>query len=115
MTTDTSVTREDLEYLLQYAQDDWVGLSVLVAKSGHVLGKGASDEQILEVMLSTISELIDHGAVPGDLVDQSPGFAAWAGSKSDRLSRIRAAVQQLGRLPYTGEVCWIHILDQSAG
>lgn len=58
---------------------------------------------------------MDCGAVPGDLTEGIPGFAAWTGSKGDRLSRIREEVHQIGRLPYTGEVCWIHVPEQGAG
>ena len=108
MSDGVSLAEEDFDYILQYAKDDWVGLSVLVAEAGHVLGKGATNEQILEVMLSAISDLIDCGAVPGDLSEESPGFVAWAGSKEERISRIRNEVHRLGRLPYTGEVCWLH-------
>lgn len=114
MTEHAALAQDDFEYLLQYAEDDWVGLSVLVAESGYVLGEKASDEQILEVVLSTISDLMNYGAVPGYLTKGIPGFTAWQGSKSDCLSRIREEVHQLGRLPYTGEVCWIHVPQQSA-
>lgn len=109
MTTDTSVAREDLEYLLQYAQDDWIGLSTLVSKSGKTLGEEATWEEVADLMLDSISRLIDFGAIPGDLTEEGDlTFIPWRGAKQERLERIRIEIRNLGRLPYTGEVCWIH-------
>ncbi|WP_158264135.1 hypothetical protein [Amycolatopsis sp. CA-126428] len=47
-----------------------------------------------------------------DLIEQDPGFQAWSGTKEERLRRIAAETEALGRLPETGEVAWIH--DPSA-
>ena len=48
-------------------------------------------------------EDIDHGAVPGDLIDHEPGFQPWPGTKEEHLRRIAAETTALGRLPETGE------------
>jgi hypothetical protein len=56
----------------------------------------------------TVGDLIDRGAVPGDLVARGTGFEPWRGTKEARLRRIATETEALGRLPETGEVAWIH-------
>ncbi|MFK0246163.1 hypothetical protein ACIQUM_15790 [Amycolatopsis azurea] len=104
---------EDLEYLLAYAREDWVGLSVVAAVAGAKAGEGASFAEATSALLSVVGVLIDHGAVPGDLFGEDPGFVAWRGPKSQVLARLSCEIKALGEIPATGEVCWIH--DPSAG
>ncbi|MEV4144325.1 hypothetical protein AB0J40_11685 [Amycolatopsis sp. NPDC049691] len=104
--------QEDLDYLLDYAREDWVGLSPVGAVAGALAGKGATFDQLTSALLAVIGDLSDRGAVPGDLVDQDPGFRPWPGTRDEHLRRIAAEVAALGRLPETGEVAWIH--DPSA-
>src|SRR3981189_2255205 len=107
MSTSNSSYQDDLDYLLDYAREDWVGLSPVNAVAGTVAGKGATFEELTSAMVSVIGDLIDRGAVPGDLIEQDPGFKAWSGTKEERLRRIAAETKALGRLPETGEVAWI--------
>jgi hypothetical protein len=99
---------EHLEYLLNYAEEDWVGLSVVNGVVGAVAGKGATLDAMKAVMITVIGDLIDRGAVPGNLTERDPGFEPWPGTKEQRLDRIAAKIEALGRLPETGEICWIH-------
>ena len=78
------------DYLLDYAREDWVGLSPVNAVAGAVAGKGATFEELTSAMVAVIGDLIDRGAVPGDLIEQDPGFKAWSGTKEERLRRIAA-------------------------
>ncbi|WP_410659963.1 hypothetical protein [Amycolatopsis sp. lyj-112] len=104
---DTSY-EEDLEYLLNYAQEDWVGLSVVGGIAGTRAGKGATFDEMTSALLAVISDLIDRGAVPGDLVEGDPGFVPWLGTKDEVLARFANEVRALRSMPETGEVCWIH-------
>jgi hypothetical protein len=108
MSTSSNSYQDDLAYLVNYAREDWVGLSVIVAVAGTVAGRGATFDAMILAMLSIIDDLIDRGAVPGNLTEQDPGFEPWPGSKEQVLSRIAAETHVLGRLPVTGEICWIH-------
>jgi hypothetical protein len=97
---------EDLAYLVRYARGDWVGLSSVTAVAGTVAGEGATFDELVSAMLAVVGDLIDRGAVPGDLVAR--GFEPWPGTKEARLRRIATETEALGRLPETGEVAWIH-------
>ena len=79
-----------LDYLFDYARDDWVGLSPVGAVAGEVAGKGATFGQLTSAMLAVIGDLHDRGAVPGDLVEQDPAFRPWSGTKEEHLRRIEA-------------------------
>lgn len=100
---------EDLEYLLDYAREDWVGFSVVNAVAGRIVGRDAGFQALKSAMLTVIGDLLDRGAVPGDLMKGEPAFSPWPGTKAQRLSRIEAEVESLGRAPCTGEVAWIHV------
>lgn len=102
---------ERLESLIGLAEDDWTGLDALVSTAGRILGPEASLEQLTAMMVTLLGDLIDRGAVPGDLTADDPGFRPWPGSKEQLLDRFRAEVDALGREPVTGEVCWIFVPD----
>ncbi|KDN17660.1 hypothetical protein [Amycolatopsis rifamycinica] len=100
--------QDDLDYLLDYAREDWGGLSPVGAVAGAMAGQGATLEQLTSAMLAVLGDLHDRGAVPGDLVEQEPGFRPWPGEKDEHLRRIEAETLALGRLPETGEIAWLH-------
>ncbi|MFI9449739.1 hypothetical protein [Amycolatopsis sp. NPDC052450] len=97
-----------LESLLDYAREDRVGLSVVVAVAGAKVGEGATIAERTTALLSVVEALMDRGALPGDLVGTDRDFVAWPGSKAEVLSRLACEVKALGDLPATGELCWIH-------
>ncbi|WP_394362685.1 hypothetical protein [Amycolatopsis sp. SB7-3] len=99
---------EDLQPLLKYAREGCVGLSVVVVVAEMKAGRGATFSEMTTALLSVVGELIDRGAVPGDLIDREPSFVAWSGSKSEILGRLACEIKTLGEIPATGEVCWIH-------
>jgi hypothetical protein len=113
VTTPYSASQADLDYLLDYAREDWLGLSVVTAISGATAGKGATLDTLASTTLSIIGDLIDRGAVPGNLTEHDPGFEAWSGTKDDWIERIATEIREQGRLPETGEVCWIHALPST--
>jgi hypothetical protein len=103
-----SSCQDDLDYLLDYAREDWVGMSAVSAVVGAAATKGATFDELISAMLTVVGELTDCGAVPGDLLEQEPGFRPWPGTKEAHLRRIEAEIKALGRLPESGEVAWIH-------
>jgi hypothetical protein len=112
MGTSNSSYQDDMDYLLDYAREDWVGMSPVSAVVGAAAGKGATFDELMSTMLAVVGELLECGAVPGDLVDQDQSFKPWPGAKEEHLRRIEAEITALGRLPESGEVAWIH--DPSA-
>ncbi|MFI7123659.1 hypothetical protein [Amycolatopsis sp. NPDC049868] len=99
---------DELEPLLKYAREGWVGLSVVVVVAEMKAGRGATFTEMTAALLSVVGMLIDRGAVPGDLVGEGPCFVAWSGSRSEILGRLSCEIKTLGEIPATGEVCWIH-------
>lgn len=104
-----SAYQEDLQYIFEYAEDDWVPMTVVSTAAEDVAGVDATFEQLTNALVTVVGDLIDRGAVPGDLLAEDPDFQAWPGSKDQMLARLRAEVQALARLPEGGEVCWIHV------
>jgi hypothetical protein len=124
---------EDLVYLFRYAREDWVGLSSVTAVAGTVAGEGATFDELVSAMLAVLGDLIDRGAVPGDLVAQGTGFEPWRGTKEERRttspdrrrdrgtrtatgnrrSRVDPLpVRQHGRLPVNRRVARIPSIDR---
>jgi len=106
---------DDVEYLVEYAQDDWVGMSPVTAVASAVAGKGANLEQQISALLTLIGDLMDQGAVPGDLAEGGPGFVAWSGTRDEILQRIADETRALGGLPDSGEVTWLHVTGKVRG
>jgi hypothetical protein len=102
--------RRELEYLVQYAHDDWLGFSVISGSVGSLLGRGASFHEQLTLLLRIVGDLYDAGAQAGDLTqsDQEP-FLLWRMEKDDVLARIAAEVRPHSRLPDSGDVCWFTV------
>ncbi|MBT2407535.1 MULTISPECIES: hypothetical protein [unclassified Streptomyces] len=102
--------RRELEYLIQYAHDDWLGFSVLSGSVGSLLGRGASFEEQLGLLLRIVGDLYDAGARAGDLTEspQEP-FLPWRAEKAEVLTRIAAEVKTSSRLPDSGDVCWFTV------
>lgn len=105
---------EALDYLLRYAVDDWLEISIVVDHANQVLGADATKSEIAEMTLRLAADLIENGALPGELVTEAPGFRAWSGSKQDLLGRLSRELRDMvahDRLPMPTEVCWFHAVD----
>ncbi|MFD9035563.1 hypothetical protein ACFVZW_31140 [Streptomyces sp. NPDC059567] len=102
--------RGELEYLIQYAHDDWIGFSVVSGSVGSLLGRGASFEEQLTLLLRIIGDLYDHGVRAGELTASTEvPFLPWPLEKADALARIAAEVRRLSELPDSGDVCWFTV------
>ncbi|MDT8911105.1 hypothetical protein [Amycolatopsis sp. PS_44_ISF1] len=103
---------EEFQYLMEYASEDWVGMAPLSAAASAMAGKHPTLEQEITSLLTLISELMDHGAVPGDLIKDHPDFVPWPGTKEEILERIERETRALGDMPISGQVAWLHVVDE---
>ncbi|MFF4445952.1 hypothetical protein [Streptomyces sp. NPDC001502] len=102
--------RRELEYLIQYAHDDWLGFSVVSGSVGSLLGRGASFEAQLGLLLRIVGDLYDAGARAGDLTESTrEPFLQWRADKAEVLMRIAAEAEPHSRLPDSGDVCWFTV------
>lgn len=102
--------RRELEYLVQYAHDDWLGFSVISGSVGSLLGRGASFQEQLTLLLRIVGDLYDAGARAGDLTESTrEPFLLWRMEKAEVLARIAAEVQSHSWLPDSGDVCWFTV------
>ncbi|SEP21325.1 hypothetical protein [Amycolatopsis saalfeldensis] len=104
---------EDFQYLMEYASEDWVGMAPLSATASAMAGKHPTLEQEISSLLKLVSELMDHGALPGDLIKDYPDFVPWVGTKAEILERIERETRALGDMPVSGEVAWFHVVDEN--
>jgi hypothetical protein len=102
--------RRELEYLTQYAEDDWLGFSVVSGSVGTLLGRGASFHEQLALLLRIVGDLYDAGARAGELTESTKDpFLPWPWDKAKVLTRITADVEQHSRLPDSGDICWFTV------
>ncbi|MCA1217784.1 hypothetical protein [Streptomyces sp. 8L] len=101
---------EELSYLAAYAHDDWLGFSVLVGSVGTLLGKGHTAREQTRLLPRIVGDLLARGAAAGDLTDDlDQPFEAWGTGTVETVSRIAGAIDGLGRLPESGDVCWFTV------
>ena len=103
---DAPQQREDLDYIVREARREWIGMSTVVPIVLDEVGADAPLDQQARTLAELTGILIDHGVLPGDLVAGPNSFQPWPGSRDERTERMAGAVQELGRLPATGEVAW---------
>ncbi|ORT55917.1 hypothetical protein [Streptomyces sp. CB03238] len=102
--------RRELGYLMRYANDDWLGFSVISGSVGSLLGRGASFQDQLTLLLRIVGDLYDAGARAGELTESAgKPFVPWRMDKAEVLERIAAEVQPHSRLPDSGDVCWFTV------
>ncbi|MEE1817583.1 hypothetical protein PUR59_21495 [Streptomyces sp. SP18ES09] len=77
---------------------------------GSLLGRGASFEEQLALLLRIVGDLYDTGVRTGELTESATEpFLPWRPEKADALARIAAEVRQLSRLPDSGDVGWFTV------
>lgn len=88
---------------------------MLVGAGGQLLGRGHTLRERTALLLRIVGDLLDAGAEAGDLTDDlGAPFAARGAGRDETLTRIKAAVEDLGRLPEPGEICWCSADDGSS-
>jgi hypothetical protein len=76
-----------LEYLVDYAHEDWLEFSVISPKVARVAADDASFEELILVFRKMISDLLDAGAKIGDFaVSEGAPFVGWPGTKEENLA-----------------------------
>ncbi|MFW0796548.1 hypothetical protein AAFP30_22255 [Gordonia sp. CPCC 205515] len=111
MAESTGAYQENLDYLVDYAKDDWVGFSPIVGAATSLVRSAYSRESATDMVLALISDLLDQGVQAGDLTDSDEKpFVPWVLTKSEVLERIRADMVALPELPDSGDICWFAIL-----
>ncbi|MFJ8076854.1 hypothetical protein ACIQ7Q_23660 [Streptomyces sp. NPDC096176] len=104
------IYRRELGYLTQYAEDDWLGFSVISGSVGDLLGRGASFQEQLTLLLRIVGDLYEAGARAGDLTESTAEpFLSWTMDKTEALTRIASQVEQSSRLPESGDICWFTV------
>lgn len=104
------IYRGELDHLVRYAHDDWLGFSVISGAVGTILGRGASAGARVELLLRLVGALYDAGARPGDLTEsEDEPFRPWPLERAAGLARIAQEVGELPGLPDSGDVCWFTV------
>jgi hypothetical protein len=100
--------QERLDYLTQYAEDDWVGFSPITGAASKLLGSDYSVPAERELTLELIHDMLENGARAGDLTaDPDHPFVPWDMDNDAALERIRRDMEALGHSPDSGEIGWI--------
>jgi hypothetical protein len=104
--------RNHVSFFLDYAREDWLGFSVINPRIVNLIGREATFEQKISMMITIVSDLLDAGAKIGDFADsEGAPFMAWPGGKEESLARLENEIRALGDLLMTGDVGWITFLD----
>jgi hypothetical protein len=106
--------RENLEFLDDYASDDWLGFSGVTGMVVAARRSGKPDDLFRDIVLAVVRELLARGVRAGDLTGTGqPVVVPWPGAVDEVMSRIEREITALGRLPDSGEVCWFTRPDSS--
>jgi class 3 adenylate cyclase len=81
--------------------DDYVGLWQISRALKDFTGESHTED-----IVSVVAALLEHHAIT---VGQFEGgrFVEWAGSREERMDRIRRELLQLGTEPDIGDVAWL--------
>lgn len=102
--------KEELDYLLGYAREDWLGFGPIIGSACGILRGNWSRDAENALVLRLLSDLLAAGVRAGDLTssDEEP-FAPWPGDSAAILDRIRQKLATLGESPDTGDICWFTV------
>ncbi|MDA2811052.1 hypothetical protein O4J56_10430 [Nocardiopsis sp. RSe5-2] len=103
---DASKYREELDYLISYAKEDWVPFHPVQSGAEGTLLPGREDRSI-DITVRLISDLYDAGVRPIDLLaTDDPPYAVWDLPKDAALARIRLALEGLTDSADALDICW---------
>jgi hypothetical protein len=104
--------QDSLEYLIDYACEDWVGFSVITSDVAYIGESNASLTELIPLFRKLVSDLLDAGAKIGDFADtEEAPFVAWPGTKKENLDKMETEIRKLGKFPMSGQIGWITFLD----
>jgi hypothetical protein len=102
--------QQELEYLLEYARQDWLGFSVISGTVGSLLGKGAPWSELRSLTLRIVVDLYRDGARPGALTaSDSHPIGYWNTDEAGLVRKIDQALEAKGELPDSGDICWFTV------
>lgn len=97
-----------LEGLVQFGEDDWIGLWVIAQDVEELLGMEDPNEN-LEVTVALVKELLKRGFRAGEspLLGNGVHFIAWPDQDPENVAYlIRRTWKQRGTLPGWGDCPW---------
>jgi len=109
MSTPSEKYQENLDYLSEYARDDWVPIHNVFVSASNTIGAGASLEEITDFAGTMLRDLFQRGVLLGDLTEHGSGFQPWNGTQDEWLTRVRDDVKARQDIPEPGELAWMHI------
>lgn len=87
-----------------------IGLTTVVGGLLSLVTFGASDVAASAADIAEVEEIVVPIVEEFEVTVESEeeSFVPWPGNVDDTLELIKREIEQLGRLPMSGEVCWFH-------
>ncbi|WP_152529195.1 hypothetical protein [Nocardiopsis chromatogenes] len=105
MRVDTAEYREELDYPISYAKEDWVPFHPVQGGAGGTLRPG-QENRFIDITVRLISDLYDAGVRPIDLLAaDDPPYAVWDLPKEAAPARIRLALEHLAEPADSLDIC----------
>lgn len=93
---------------VEEAKSDYVGLWQICSRVKKELNPPDS-EQLKEIVLQTVSQMLDFGLVAVDLASSGSGCTPWKEQRADAvIHRISTEWDSLGRAPSVGDIVWFN-------
>lgn len=104
-----------LANLIDYAQDDWLGLEIVASAVRKCFEGLPSYVDVRPLAIRAVRDLIDAGAQAGDLTEE--GFRPWPVGQQEMIGRITRGLEERTTWPDPDELGWITFpeMEQSDG
>ena len=105
---------EATQFLVCYAQNDWLGFFGLSSALKKFYPAGLSETEKQAIVVRLAGELWDRNVRPGEPTNTNPiTFVPWDMPKQAAVHRFQSELAALGHIPLldTGEVCWFDLIE----